>query len=105
MTKIIFIEPNGNEIETDAQDGWSIMQVGTNININGLVGECGGSCSCATCHCFIENKIELLSPISENESSMLEYAATLAQENSRLACQIKIGPHLEGIRIRLPLEQ
>jgi 2Fe-2S ferredoxin len=105
MTKVVFIEPSGNEIEIDAQDGWSIMQIGTANNVDGLVGECGGSCACATCHCYVESKEELLPKADENELSMLDYAAAETQANSRLSCQIKVAPELEGIRIRLPAEQ
>ena len=51
MTKVIFIEPDGKQTEIDAKDGASIMQTAVENNVGSVIGECGGSMACATCHC------------------------------------------------------
>ena len=75
MAKIKFIEHNGNEHEVEADNGLTIMQAAVNNNVPGIVAECGGACSCATCHVHIKSdwytKIE---PPSNMENEMLEFA-------------------------------
>ena len=54
MPKILFIEPNGTYREVDAGVGESAMQAAVRHGVNGIIGECGGSCICATCHCHVD---------------------------------------------------
>ena len=71
-------------------------------DITGVIGECGGCCSCATCHVYIDP--EWLAPLgfpSPNESDMLAMVEDL-RSNSRLGCQIDITDELDGIIVRLP---
>jgi len=106
MPKVTYIEFNGDEHEVDLQEGWTLMQGATLNGIDGIEGECGGSCGCATCHCYVDEAfLGKLNPIEETEEEMLECAAAPREANSRLACQIKVTPELEGIVVRLPEEQ
>lgn len=105
MTKVTFIESNGKKTTIDGTDGWSIMQIATSNGLDGIIGECGGSCACATCHCYIESHLDTLTPPSESELGLLEHAAAEVKPNSRLSCQIKLNPNMDGIRISLPNEQ
>ena len=66
------------------------MQGATANGVDGIVGECGGSCACATCHCYVdEARLADLPPPSEGELGMLDNVAAERRPNSRLACQIK----------------
>jgi ferredoxin, 2Fe-2S len=106
MTHITFIEPSGSEVSIDIKDGWSLMQGATSGGVDGIVAECGGSCACATCHCYVdEARLGELPLPSEAELAMLENVAAERRPNSRLSCQIKALPTLEGLRVTLPETQ
>ena len=106
MAKIIFIEHNGTEHEVEADNGLNIMQAAVNNGVPGIVAECGGACSCATCHVQVDaewySKIE--AP-SDMENEMLEFAMGYKENSSRLSCQIKINDEMDGIVIRTPESQ
>jgi len=103
MTLITFIEPSGQVRQIDVADGWSLMQAAITGGIDGIVGECGGSCACATCHCYVdEARLADLPPPAQGELDMLENVAAERRPNSRLACQIKAGPAIEGLVVELP---
>ena len=106
MANITYIESNGNTTTINLSDGWSLMQGATANGIDGIVGECGGSCACATCHCYVdEARLGDLPAASDGELDMLENVAAERKPNSRLACQIKATAALEGLVIRLPETQ
>jgi len=106
MPNITYIEPSGAATTLAVPDGWSLMQGAIANGVDGIVGECGGSCSCATCHCYVEEARagELAAP-AENELAMLDSVAAERRPNSRLACQIKASAALDGLRITLPEAQ
>ncbi|MBP8285384.1 MAG: 2Fe-2S iron-sulfur cluster binding domain-containing protein [Rhodoferax sp.] len=82
------------------------MQGATANGIDGILGECGGSCACATCHCYIqEDRLAELPAASEGELGMLENVASERRPNSRLACQIKASAALDGLIVYLPATQ
>jgi 2Fe-2S ferredoxin len=105
MTKIIFIEHDGNTHEVEARDGNSVMETAIKNNVPGIDADCGGSCACATCHVYVDeawlSRLEAASPM---EQSMLEFARETAP-NSRLSCQIKVSADLAGLTVRLPESQ
>lgn len=106
MTHITYIEPSGNAVRVDVTDGWSLMQAAIAQGIEGIVGECGGSCACATCHCYVdEARLADLPPPNEGELGMLENVSAERRPNSRLSCQIKASPALEGLVVTLPETQ
>jgi len=106
MSKVTYVEHDGTATEIDLQDGWTLMQGATMNGIEGIEGECGGSCSCATCHCYVEEgKLDLLPPMGEIEDEMLDCVVSERRPNSRLACQIKMSPALDGIVLELPEAQ
>ncbi len=106
MTTITYIEPSGQARSVDVTDGWSLMQAAISHGVDGIVGECGGSCACATCHCYVdEARLGDLPPPEAGELEMLENAAAERRPNSRLACQIKAAPALDGLVLTLPETQ
>ena len=73
--------------------------------VPGIDGDCGGACACATCHVYVENGwLEKLPPMNELERDMLDFAFDV-RGNSRLSCQIKVSPALEGLVVRTPARQ
>ena len=106
MTTITYIEPSGRAVAVDVAEGWSLMQGATTNGVDGIVGECGGSCACATCHCYVDlARLNDLLPPGDNELGMLDNVVAERRPNSRLACQIKAGAQLEGLVVTLPESQ
>jgi 2Fe-2S ferredoxin len=105
MPKIHFIEHSGKEHVIEAAVGKSVMQNAVENLIPGIVGDCGGACSCATCHGYVdpswENRVQ---PKQEGEEAMLD-GALRVEPNSRLTCQITVTPELDGLVVRLPESQ
>src|SRR3984957_15200304 len=106
MPKITFIKSDGAELVIDAKEGATLMQAGIDNGVNGIVAECGGCCQCATCHVYVAPEwTARLAPISENEDVMLDNTVCERRPESRLSCEIKITPELDGLVVQLPLRQ
>jgi 2Fe-2S ferredoxin len=105
MTKITYVEYGGTEHVLDVQPGSSVMQGAVANNVRGIIAECGGACSCATCHVYVDPTWqEKLGEKNANEAALLEEVCD-AKPNSRLSCQIKVTPALDGLVVRLPAKQ
>ena len=105
MPRIVFIQPDGQSQTVEASAGQSVMEAATGNLIPGIVGECGGSCSCATCHVYIDEAwYDRLTPLDEMEAGMLE-GAIEPGPLSRLCCQIKVTEALDGLVARIPAGQ
>ena len=97
MANITYIDASGYSTTIDLTEGWNLMQGATANGIDGILGECGGSCACATCHCYVqEDRLGDLPAASDNELAMLDNVSAERRPNSRLACQIKVNESLEG---------
>ena len=106
MPNIVFIHPDKRSERIDAANGDSVMQVATGHGVNEIVAECGGNAMCATCHVYVdEGWIARLIAVSEDENELLDGVAAERQKNSRLSCQIKVTPELDGLVVRLPDRQ
>ncbi|MFP3368613.1 MULTISPECIES: 2Fe-2S iron-sulfur cluster-binding protein [unclassified Pseudomonas] len=102
MPTITFIQPDGSEQRIDAPVGLSVMQAAVNNQVPGILGDCGGSCSCATCHGYVDREWAQHMPAAQPyEHDMLTCAVDVT-EHSRLSCQIMVTPELDGLVIRLP---
>ena len=104
MTILTYILADGSRRTLDADGTENAMQLGAFNNIPGIEGACGGFCSCATCHVYVESAHSLPAPTAEEEN-MLGGTAAKRGKNSRLACQIRITPALDGLVLRIPDKQ
>lgn len=105
MTKVTYIEFNGKEHVVDVAPGSSVMQGAIQNNVRGIIAECGGACSCATCHVYVDEAwTSRVGAKTDEEEAMLE-AVCDPKPNSRLSCQIKVTEELEGLIVRLPAKQ
>ena len=105
MVRVRFIQHDGTEQVVQGQVGNSVMQTARDNLVPGIIGDCGGNCSCATCHGYVDPAwLDKLEPRDENEDIILDGAMD-TQNNSRLTCQIKLKPELDGLIIRLPVSQ
>ena len=105
MPKITFIEHSGQEHVVDVAVGHSVMQAAIDNMVPGIIADCGGNCSCATCHVYVDSDwVERVTPPIQSEKDMLECALHI-QETSRLSCQLAVTPELDGLIVRLPESQ
>ncbi len=105
MPKITFIQPDGSEQVIDADNGMTVMEAAKKNVIEGIEAECGGACACATCHVYVDPEwLAKLPKRQDMEEQMLDFAIEL-KPNSRLSCQIKVTPALDGLIVRTPKSQ
>lgn len=105
MIKITYIDSGGEARTVEGEDGATVMEVAIRNAIPEISAECGGGCACATCHVYVD---EAWSPktgnASDQEEDMLDFAYKV-QPNSRLCCQIKVTPELDGLVVTTPDRQ
>lgn len=102
MVQILFKSHSGEEQWVEGRIGNSLMQVAVSNGVTGIDADCGGSCSCATCHVFVEQDwLEKLESIDPNEDAMLGLSPDRS-DNSRLSCQIQITEDLDGLVVSTP---
>ena len=102
MPQITFIEHDGTEHKINPNSGNSLMRAAVDNLVPGIDADCGGECSCATCHVILtEAWFDKLGEPSENEEMMLSLNPEKCP-TSRLSCQIKVTDELDGIRVQLP---
>ena len=105
MTKINYIEHNGNEHEIDVQDGLTVMEGAIQNNIPGIDADCGGAMACATCHVYVEEKwLNKISKAEDAEVDMIDMAHE-PKKNSRLSCQLIVSDELDGLIVTTPEKQ
>jgi ferredoxin, 2Fe-2S len=105
MPTVTYIESDGTTHTVEARLDRTLMQIAVEHSVPGILADCGGSCSCGTCHAYVEPAWrDKLPPISESEEFMLE-AVIEPREGSRLCCQVPMTQELDGIVLRLPAEQ
>ena len=101
---LVAIDHAGVEHEVEALEGWRVMEVIRDWGL-GTKAECGGACVCATCHVYVEPEwLEKVGKAQAMEEDMLDFAWEV-QPNSRLSCQIKVNPELDGLTVRTPARQ
>lgn len=106
MPTIHYILKDGSTRSVDARLGASVMETAVHHNVRGIDAECGGSCSCATCHVYVDDAfVDRLAPPDEMESELLDGVAAQRRPGSRLSCQIAMTAELDGLTVRVPQTQ
>ena len=105
MPKVTYIEFSGEKRVVDVSLGRSVMQGAVENNVRGIIAECGGACSCATCHVYVDDSwTARLGAKSQDEDAMLD-AVCEPRPNSRLSCQIAVTDALDGLVVAMPEKQ
>lgn len=100
MAKITFLTSDNKTITLEGTSG-SVMALAVNNGVKGIDGDCGGVCSCATCHIHVLSEhVSKTGEASEIESDMLELDDK-TDEFSRLCCQLQITDALDGVVLRV----
>ena len=106
LVEVRFELASGEVRTVSGPAGASIMDTAISNGVPGIVAECGGALSCATCHVQVgADWLASLDAMDPFEDEMLEGTATPRQPNSRLSCQIRLAPELSGIVISVPETQ
>ncbi len=107
MPKVTYMEANGTKHVIDVPVEETVMRGALYNSVPGIVGECGGACSCATCRCYVDETwtAKVGGPASDAERDLLEAAEGELKSNTRLSCQITMTPQLDGLIVRLPEKQ
>ena len=102
MVQITYVEHDGTEHLVETEPGVSLMQAAIDNLVPGIDADCGGECSCATCHVMIEKSwVEKVGAPGDMEESMLDLNPE-RQENSRLSCQVMLSDELDGLSVSMP---
>lgn len=105
MITIKFIDCNGEHHEVEADAEASLMQTALDNGVEGIIGDCGGCLSCATCHCYLDDQgLATAPPIEDAEEQMLD-AVLERSEKSRLGCQVAITEAMNGMTVTVPESQ
>ena len=100
MPHIFVVDHDGTEHKIEATDGWQVMEIIREADLP-IKADCGGCCSCATCHVYVDQAwLPKLKEQEEEEIDMLD-ASMIVQDNSRLSCQIDFSPELDGLKVTL----
>lgn len=106
MPHVTYVQPDGRRSTKSAAEGSNLMKIATENLVPGIIGECGGDLSCATCHVFVDAEwIERAGSLSADEEAMLDVTSEEPTDASRLCCQIKLTDELDGIVVHVPETQ
>lgn len=104
MAKLIVVTRDGSEHEIEGNTNLSVMENIRDAGFDELLALCGGCCSCATCHVFVDHtSAGTLPPVSEDEDDLLD-SSDHRNAQSRLSCQIPFTPALDGLRVTIAPE-
>ena len=98
MPAVEFEQPDGQIREVDIAIGQSLMRAAIENGVVGIDAECGGACSCATCHVYVDDGAQIMPP-DDVENEMLDGVAAERRHNSRLSCQLVMTAEMAGMRV------
>lgn len=101
MIDLEFVQPDGTREKAFSREGYTLMEAAVRAGIPGILAECGGACACATCHVVVDPAwVETVGPPNSMEEQLLELVDR--RPASRLACQVKLKPRLDGLVVHVP---
>lgn len=104
--RVTLLDPVTGEHRIEGDVGSSLMEAATREGVTGIVAECGGSMSCASCHVFVDEAwTAQVGPPGDIEDELLDEAVTPRETTSRLSCQVVLAPQLDGLVVRIAPEQ
>lgn len=106
MPSVKYIQADESELVVEALEGVSVMHAAIANGVSGILAECGGAASCATCHVYVDEAwMGRLPAVGDDEDGMLDCTASERRPNSRLSCQIEVSSSLDGLIVRMPETQ
>jgi 2Fe-2S ferredoxin len=99
MPTLIVTARDGSDRAIEAGTNVSVMEIIRDAGFDELLALCGGCCSCATCHVYVDGPLAATLPsVSDDENDLLD-SSDHRQANSRLSCQINFTDQLDGLRV------
>ena len=100
MALLRVVDRDGVEHEVDGKTGLKVMENLRELDY-GVAAICGGMCSCATCHVYVDEEWQARLPAMMSDERELLSELAHYQQNSRLSCQVEFTPELAGLRVRI----
>ena len=105
MVALSFTDPAGGCRTVDGVIGASVMESAVLAGLDGIAADCGGACSCATCHVYVDaDWLDRVGPLGECEDALLDLVSD-RRTGSRLSCQLTLTPDLDGLAVTIPESQ
>ncbi|MBC7632153.1 2Fe-2S iron-sulfur cluster-binding protein [Aeromicrobium sp.] len=106
MPKVVYAGSDGIERTIDAVSGESVMSTALRNGVPGILGECGGNNSCATCHVWVREEFrDAVGGPGDLEEDLLDLGVSDLRDSSRLGCQIVLTDELDGLTVDVPPTQ
>lgn len=106
MPKVVYVSAQGDEKVIIGRVGESVMAAAVRNGVPGIIGECGGNTSCATCHVWVRDDFRgLVGEPRDLEDDLLDLGVSERRDSSRLSCQILLTDELDGLTVNVPAEQ
>ena len=106
VPKVVYVADDGQQRVVDAVPGESVMATAVKNGVPGIVGECGGNTSCATCHVWVREEFwPLVGEPGEMEEDLLDMGVSERRATSRLSCQVAVDDSLDGLTVDIPESQ
>jgi 2Fe-2S ferredoxin len=106
VPKVVYVGSDGDQQVVDASVGESVMSAALRNGVPGIVGECGGNNSCATCHVWVREEFTaLVGGPGDLEDDLLDLGVEDRRDCSRLGCQIALTEELDGLTVDVPPTQ
>jgi ferredoxin, 2Fe-2S len=106
VPKVIYVTADGSRRVISATVGDSVMATAVRNGVPGIIGECGGNSSCATCHVYVRDDFRaLVGPPNDFEDDLLDLGVSERRDGSRLSCQIEVTDDLDGLTVDVPADQ
>jgi 2Fe-2S ferredoxin len=106
VSVVTFVGADGTPHERDIREGVSVMAIARATGVPGIIAECGGNLTCASCHVIVdEDWAGRFTGPSDDEAEMLEEVAAERRPTSRLSCQLVLDDSLDGIVVQVPERQ
>lgn len=103
---MVYVDDDGDQRVVDAVPGESVMATAVKNGVPGIVGECGGNTSCATCHVWVREEFwPLVGEPGETEEDLLDMGVSERRTTSRLSCQVAMDDSLDGLTVDIPGDQ
>ncbi len=106
MPTVTFVAIDGTLRTASAAVGESVMAAAVRQGVPGIIGECGGNTSCATCHVYVDERfLPLVGSATDLEDDVLDLAVSDRRPTSGLSCQIRVTEALDGLIVATPEDQ
>jgi len=102
MPKITFVLVDGERMDVEAATDSTVRDMAIGHLVEGIIGECGGNCSCATCHVIVDT--DWFSKVGEPhqlEADLLSFLDNVTP-TSRLSCQLRMTEAIDGLVVQIP---